>query len=154
NEFAFTPVKEGVFSVHFVLANRDTGEVLTADRQVNVSRYLLVPDASQPGKSILLVGGSAGADVISIEKSRVADTITVNLDERDTGVERLVFEFPFVSRVEIFGGNGDDQISIAPVLEIPAHIEGGAGTDKLSGGRSGDTLLGGFGDDTLSGGDG
>jgi RTX calcium-binding nonapeptide repeat (4 copies) len=154
NEFAFVPTKESVFTVRFSLTNHDTGELLTASHTVNVARFLLVPDTAAPGKSILLVGGSAGADVITLSKARAADTLTLTLDERETGAEKLTQDFTLISRVAIFGGNGDDQITVAPQLEVPAHLEGGAGADKLNGGPLGDTLLGGFGDDTLSGGDG
>ena len=153
---ALPPTDAGVFSVRASLTNSVTGALLTANTSVNVSVYLLTPDLdpANVGKSILLVGGSSGADVIRFIKSRIADTITLNLDERETGVEKLTQDFTLISRIAVFAGTGDDSVSIAPVLEIPMHIEGGAGRDSLTGGKLGDTLLGGFGDDTLIGGDG
>ena len=61
-----------------------------------------------------------------------------------------------VTTIRIFGGIGDDTItvSIPGNTRIKTVLNGGAGNDTITGGDGSDTILGGQGHDTLSGGHG
>ncbi len=153
-EFAFTPTRAGHFGVEFTLANRDSGAVEKVTTPLRITTYLQHADPAIPGRFILLVGGSEGADVITFTKTRKAlDSITLTLLEKQFGSGKLAQDFAGVSRIEVFGGFGDDSITIDSKLDpIPALLDGGAGKDTLAGGKGANTLLGGFGDDKLTGG--
>jgi len=56
--------------------------------------------------------------------------------------------------IVVFGGNGDDTISLDNAALPPAQLFGGNGNDVLTGGSGADQLFGGNGNDTLNGGDG
>ena len=49
---------------------------------------------------------------------------------------------------------GNDVVTVAGDITIPARLEGGSGDDKLKGGGGHDVLLGGEGADLLVGGNG
>ena len=58
------------------------------------------------------------------------------------------------TEIVVFGGNGDDTISLDNAVLPPAQLFGGNGNDALTGGAGADQLFGGNGNDTLNGGDG
>jgi Ca2+-binding RTX toxin-like protein len=58
------------------------------------------------------------------------------------------------NEIDVFGGNGDDTISLGNAALPPAHLFGGNGNDVLTGGSGADQLFGGNGNDMLTGGDG
>src|SRR5262249_6130115 len=58
------------------------------------------------------------------------------------------------TEIVVFGGSGDDTISLGNAALPPAQLFGGNGNDVLSGGSGADQLFGGNGNDTLNGGDG
>ena len=61
-----------------------------------------------------------------------------------------------VTTIRIFGGAGDDTITVTIPgnTRIKTVLNGGAGSDTITGGDGSDTILGGSGNDTLSGGRG
>jgi len=54
-----------------------------------------------------------------------------------------------VRQLEIIGSDKDDFITVDPLLELPASIDGGAGNDVIEGGTGFDTINGGSGDDVI-----
>ena len=58
------------------------------------------------------------------------------------------------TEIVVFGGNGDDTISLGNAALPSAQLFGGQGNDMLTGGAGADQLFGGIGNDTLNGGDG
>ena len=58
------------------------------------------------------------------------------------------------TEIVVFGGNGNDTISLDNAVLPPAQLFGGNGNDVLTGGSGADQLFGGNGNDTLNGGDG
>ena len=58
---------------------------------------------------------------------------------------------PPIARIVVYGGAGDDDISVANGVTIPAWLYGEAGNDRLRGGEGADVLVGGPGDDLLVG---
>jgi hypothetical protein len=100
--------------------------------------------------------------VLTIEGTRRADAIVVNLDS-PTSLRVTVngrddtFARSAVSRINIFTGLGDDLVGLFkrdPNLALDVMVSGGAGNDNLASGGGNDTLLGDAGDDTLRGGAG
>lgn len=58
-----------------------------------------------------------------------------------------------VTQVVVDGNDGDDSIAVN-ILDLPSHVEGGAGNDTLTGGVANDWLSGDDGDDSILGLDG
>jgi hypothetical protein len=57
-----------------------------------------------------------------------------------------------ITSIKVVAGGGDDLVSIAPSVSLPANIAGGDGNDRLSGGAGADTIDGGAGNDRIAGG--
>ncbi|HEY1854887.1 MAG TPA: hypothetical protein VGG40_09895 [Solirubrobacterales bacterium] len=65
--------------------------------------------------------------------------------------DRLLCEAAAIAGFEVNGNGGDDTISLAPSISVPATLRGGSGDDILNGGAGNDKLVGGSGNDTLTG---
>ncbi len=107
---------------------------------------------SVPGQQALFVGGTAGNDVIKITPSADAGQLTVAIQGQ--GVN---FNGDFtnqVSRIVVYGGAGDDHITVARAVKNNAWLFGGDGNDVLTGGGGPTLLVGGAGNDRLKGGTG
>jgi Ca2+-binding RTX toxin-like protein len=87
---------------------------------------------------ILHVGGTGGADSIAITKGGV---VTVNGENAGLTSSRIV----------VYGGVGNDTITVSPSAVVSVEIYGGAGNDSISGGSGDDILIGGDGNDVLYG---
>jgi serralysin len=100
------------------------------------------------GPDRYVVLGTDAADVISatrldaawIQVARGAVLDRVANDSSDT--------------LEVRGLGGDDRITVATQVLLPAILDGGPGRDTLTGGGGTDALLGGDGNDVLNGGPG
>jgi hypothetical protein len=106
---------------------------------------------------LLSVTGGNGKDEIAITANRDAagqiQQILINGEA-----------FTNANEIDVFGGNGDDTISLdnvappagqaLPQALPPAHLFGGNGNDTLTGGGGNDILDGGTGDDRVIGGKG
>ena len=62
-----------------------------------------------------------------------------------------IFPLGSVHSIVVSGGAGDDVITVAKALAIPARIDGGEGDDVISGGAGDDVLAGGAGADEVIG---
>ncbi|MFZ1215937.1 MAG: hypothetical protein WAO13_21495 [Pseudolabrys sp.] len=108
------------------------------------------------------------AGLLSVIGDNGDDTITVNRDASgqiliNGGAISVQGDQPTLvntKEIEVFGGNGNDTISLDNVAPPagqalpPAHLFGGDGNDTLIGGAGNDTLFGGNGNDTVIGGKG
>lgn len=65
--------------------------------------------------------------------------------------DQLLCEAAVIAGFEINGNGGDDTISFAASVSVPATLRGGPGDDRLLGGSGNDKLVGGPGDDHLGG---
>ncbi|HEX5500000.1 MAG TPA: calcium-binding protein, partial [Thermomicrobiales bacterium] len=95
------------------------------------------------------IDGGAGTDTAQIDRSGATAALTFDETDIDT-VTTLVGDGTTVIHVEninLFGGGGDDQFSVASGSN---HLVGGGGDDTLTGGSGVDTLDGGIGADTLT----
>ena len=106
---------------------------------------------------VLSVTGHNGGDAITVSRD-AAGQILIN-----GGAISVQGDQPTLTNtteIDVFGGNGNDMISLDNVAPPtgqalpPAHLFGGNGNDTLTGGAGNDTLFGGNGDDTVIGGKG
>jgi Ca2+-binding RTX toxin-like protein len=67
---------------------------------------------------------------------------------------QLLCEATAIAGFEINGNGGDDTITLATNVPVPATLRGGPGEDKLTGGAGNDKLVGGPGNDKLTAGAG
>ena len=72
---------------------------------------------------MLYLGGTGGADAVAIQKG---GTMIVNGGPVPFGGTRIV----------VFGGAGDDTITVSPSADIAVEIHGGAGATRSPAGAS------------------
>jgi RTX calcium-binding nonapeptide repeat (4 copies) len=108
------------------------------------------------------------AGLLSVTADNGGDDITVNRDlagnilinDGAVSVQEGQPTLANTTRIDVFGGNGNDTISLDNVAPpagqaLPtAHLFGGNGDDKLTGGAGNDILDGGSGNDRVVGGKG
>ena len=122
------------------------------------SRQLLAADISLKG-DVLTIRGTNHNDLIDV--ARVASGPEAGmLQVSVNGQQKLFNDNPTgagigsISKIVIRGRDGNDQISIADNVYIPADITGNRGNDTIQGGAGNDLIRGGRGNDTLLGNDG
>jgi Ca2+-binding RTX toxin-like protein len=162
---------------------------------------LAAPAAAQPsarlaftsGTTLELHGAPGGAAIaVAVQQEGVSVVTTFSDDSapivvslphtagvacRGSGSNHVACASQAVTRVRVFGGRGDDQISVSTAqgarirsvtahggggndtidlsgVSVPTYITGGGGDDQLTGGSGDDVLSGGAGADTLRGGAG
>jgi uncharacterized delta-60 repeat protein len=94
----------------------------------------------------LIVEGTAGNDIIAINRAKDVTKVVVKLNKTVLG------EFAGVSgKIDVRAGVGADRVTISSKITKPSLIDGGPGNDTLTGGAGDDTILGGAGDDRLTG---
>lgn len=131
------------------------GSLVSAnDSTFNFSGTLV---ATAPVTQAIGVAGN-GSNLI-ITGTPLADNISVTSDGTNFIVAaggNVVQSMPMagVTQIQASGGSGNDTITIASNITIPAVLDGGAGDDSLTGGAGNDTLTGDGGNDTLFGGAG
>jgi hypothetical protein len=93
----------------------------------------------------------------SVDGTPQGDTIDIYRGHHDHDVmvtENGVTSGPFqpTSRIVVFGYGGNNQITVAPDVRVPAWLDGGNGNNLLIGGGGNNVLIGGAGNDALIGG--
>jgi Ca2+-binding RTX toxin-like protein len=146
--FAFDHVyaASGTYTVRVRVTDDDGGS-----RQVSRNVSITAVDATQadpedPSRTMLVVGGTTGADLIQLTSTLTGVAVAINL------VPQGVFSSG--GRLLVFGQGGDDTVEIDALIGRTAEVYGGAGNDRLTGGGGTNLLLGGDGNDTLTGGAG
>ena len=114
---------------------------------------------------------TAGTGLLSVTGDNGNDSITVNRDPADPAGQILINNGAIsvqegqptltnTTEIDVFGGAGNDTISLDNVAPPagqalpPAHLFGGSGNDTLTGGAGADQLFGDAGNDSLNGSDG
>lgn len=159
--FEFTPTQSGSFTVKAIGSDNPAGTGHPGTGQnglgessiaIDVQNVRLIADSDQPGKSILVIGGTPGEDDIRLnDVRRSPDSVEVRIKNGGPW-SRQTYEN--ISRIDVYAGDGDDDISGDKRLTIPLRLFGGAGNDKLRGSAASDFLSGGAGEDRLLGQDG
>jgi phospholipase C len=118
---------------------------------VSIGKAYLQPDANTIGSNVLVVFGTPGSDEISIDETGAGANarLVVNID----GLVRK-FSLSQVSRIQIFGQGGNDQIDVSPQVSLPAMIFTGDGNDEIQTGSGNSIVVGGSGDNQIDGGAG
>src|SRR5262249_48930728 len=93
----------------------------------------------------LVVLGTSGDDAIRVRKQGGNIVVVIN------GQFMGAFDAATLSAIKINGYAGDDTISVAPSITLPATVYGGEGRDKIEGGGGNDLIDGGPDSDTLRG---
>ena len=109
------------------------------------------------GTKALVVKASSSNDDIDVKVSSQADQFKVKIksdpmpDYLDMGTFKFGTTDDAVSKVIVYGLDGNDKIKVHSDLEVVAWLFGGQGADDLRGGKGDDLLVGGDGDDMLAG---
>ncbi|MFK8111127.1 MAG: hypothetical protein AB8B91_02945, partial [Rubripirellula sp.] len=148
SQFQFTPTTAGSYVVN-VVGTDDANGMGVASATLTVQDARLVADSANPGQFVLIVGGTSDSDDIRLNDVR-NEPNSVQLRQKTTG-EWTRVTYQNISRIEVYGGDGDDDLTTDRRLSIPVRLYGGAGNDKLRGGAGNDFLDGGTGDDRLHG---
>jgi PKD repeat protein len=135
----------GSYTVTLTSTDKDGGVSAVATRTVTVVQ--LVADVCGSAGRTLLIGGTAGDDVIAVGPGTSSSAVAVTVD----GVTESVPVASFAT-VVVTAGAGNDSITFSGALAVPRFVYGGAGNDTLTGGDGPAVLVGGDGNDALTGG--
>jgi hypothetical protein len=145
-------VNDALSADAFDAIGNQTVNVTTLDDEVTApspGTAVLVPDPDSLGSQMLVVTGTSRNDTIRIRMNDEGELIV-----RINGQREAVFPADGISRIQIFGERGNDDIHVAGDVTIPVELDGGRGNDRLRGGGGDDLLTGGLGNDRLEGGQG
>jgi len=134
----------GVYKVALTVTDND-GASATIYETVTVSAVLVEPDPVYGG-TMLVIGGTTGADIIQVNATRGGSNLQVMLDGAKTNVPATV------GRILVYGQAGNDYIQVGHNVVTPAFLYAGNGNDTLIGGGGPDVMVGGSGNDILVGG--
>ncbi|MGA2499100.1 MAG: PKD domain-containing protein, partial [Tepidisphaeraceae bacterium] len=137
----------GAFVISVLARDKDGMNSQPATQSIIVTGASLQADPVTPGKTSLVVMGTAAADIITL--SPVAGGSV-----KATIGKAVVGTYKPTGLIQVFGGAGNDVITIGKGIKNPAMLFGQAGNDKLIGGDGNTVLAGGDGNDTLLGGGG
>ncbi len=138
----------GVFTITVKATDKDFSPAGSATKTIDIRDMLLLPDPIDRTKQALFVGGTAGADtidIISAGDGKVQVRIAGSLDREP---------FSPTGRIIVFGGAGNDKITVDPGLARVLEIHGGDGNDTITGSNANNILFGEAGDDSIVGGSG
>jgi cyclophilin family peptidyl-prolyl cis-trans isomerase len=165
NTASHTFARTGDFTVAVTVLDKDNSPTSSPTRVIHISEAELQTDPVDATKMALVVAGTVADDVITLSPA-TGGLITVHLNAEDIG------PFNPTGRIQVFGGDGSDKITIDPAITLLAELYGqrdkdtliaggandilvgGPQSDVLVGGAGRDILIGGAGEDSLDGGDG
>ncbi len=130
--------QDGTYLLALTVVDDDGGTTIV-HQEVTIDAYSLQTDNAQ------VIGGTTGSDTVSLQPSGSAGQIVATLNGT------ALAPFSGVSRIVVFGQDGNDDLHATGSLSVPVWLYGDAGNDRLKGGAANDVLIGGDGDDVLAG---
>jgi uncharacterized protein (TIGR03118 family) len=154
---AFATVQNTAINVTAIDPAGNTG-TQPANQSVSIQTVALEPDPLDSGKTVLAIGGTTGADNITITAANTAQEVFVTINgNQPTGGPFS----PTGQIILVFGQGGSTVIQELPNAQgtkvaLTALLFAGSGNTTLSaaGSSANNVLVGGSGNDTLQGGDG
>jgi len=125
--------------------------VSVALKQV-VQTVALEPDASNPTGHDLVVGGTSNVDKISIENPHLG-VVSVEVEQLAGQNFKFagIYNIAGVVRLVVYGGPGDNFITVQDTVTLPALLLGGQGNNSIKGGGGPSVLVGGPDQDVMVG---
>lgn len=114
---------------------------------VTVSPYGIAADPLNPAQTALIVGGTAANDSIIVSNPDANGNFTLAYDN-----SLAMNDINGISAIIIYGGGGNDVITIGSKVMLPTLLVGGSGNDTITGGGGRNVIVGGSGADHLYGG--
>jgi Ca2+-binding RTX toxin-like protein len=111
------------------------------------------PDAERPCRSVLVVGGTPWADQIHISNEDVWTVVRIRSAGNVTA-RRSKFRTSHLSRIEVYGQGGDDNIQIESPVTLPALVLCGSGNTFVRTGGGPSIVVSGDGESAIEGGAG
>ncbi len=108
------------------------------------TKALVVKGSSLDDKVDVKFGSQPGEFRITIENGLTAGSM-------DMGAFRFEGTDDAISKVIVYGLDGNDEIKVHSDMGVMAWLFGGRGDDKLRGGKGDDVIIGGLGDDVMDG---
>ena len=84
--FKFVPTGAGTYQVAFTVTDSD-GEAVTTTKTVTVGVMAVQEDPLNPGKGLLVVGGTTGSDVINVSPWLFPDSYLVTILSTESGLD-------------------------------------------------------------------
>lgn len=134
-----TYAQEGDYTITVTVTDRDGGED-TLEHDISVSSIFIDDEGN------LLVYGTGGADRIILAET--FGGVRIRMNNKTTTIA------PESNTVIVFGGNGNDTITVSGRSYLNYILHGDAGNDYLAGGLASDILDGGDGSDRIFGNNG
>jgi uncharacterized repeat protein (TIGR01451 family) len=147
----------GTYTVSVTATDKDNGTSAAATQTIVITAIGLQPDPCNPGGTMLVVGGTSGDDVIVIAPGSggaPAQSTDLNVTINGVTTEVMAPAGGHYSRVVVYAGDGNDDVTQAGSITVPGWLYGGNGNDRLKGGSGDNVIVGGAGDDLLVGGNG
>lgn len=137
-----------VVAIAYPDANPSLPQVVPTITQKNLLGAAIEPDPADPSKNALVIGGTAGKDVLNVILNADKTGVIVKATNKVLGTFDLA-DITGSIIVNSFGSN--DKITIAAEITKNTLLIGGAGNDTLAGGGGADRLQGDAGNDVLLG---
>ena len=142
----------GAQTINVTATDKDGGVSDVASATVFVGGIFVQPDPNDPTKNNLIVVGTDGADVITLNQDSSSGPVTVTLSMLNGLAVNIIQQFANITgHLEVFTAGGDDIVHAEGVKFTALKIDSGAGNDSLAGGYKDDTILAGDGNDTIWG---
>jgi hypothetical protein len=148
----------GTYPVKVTARDKDGSTSAAVTRTDTITAVALETDPVDPSKTALCVGGTTGADTITVKPADAAGTLDVQIGKTDLGT------FKPSGHLIVYGQAGNDTIKLQTAtvsgttvyVTAPAFLFGDDGNDTLNtqGSSANNVLEGGSGNDTLQAGGG
>ena len=123
------------------------------EEHASLNLVYLQPDADRPDRNTLVVGGTPRSDRIRIALED--DSIVVHMhSQAHVAGKRWRFKARKISRIEVLGQGGGDEIRIEPEVTVPAVVLCGSGDNQVRAGGGPTVVVGGPGNNEIEGGNG